>query len=57
MQWLPPQEIEYDGQPAILSSFQSLDERARIDVISQRETLKVLKVCEHSLLVKLLEAP
>jgi RNA polymerase sigma factor (sigma-70 family) len=48
MQWLPPQEIEYDGRPAILSSFQSPDEQARIDVISQRETLKVLKVYEHS---------
>ncbi len=48
MQWLPPQEIEYDGQSAILSSFQSPGEQARIDVISQRETLKVLKVCEHS---------
>jgi predicted RNA-binding Zn-ribbon protein involved in translation (DUF1610 family) len=48
MQWLPPQEIEYDGQPAILSSFQSPGEQARIDVISHRETLKVFKVCEYS---------
>jgi RNA polymerase sigma factor (sigma-70 family) len=48
MQWLPPQEIEYDDQPAILSSFQSPGEQARIDVISQRATLKVLNVFEHS---------
>jgi RNA polymerase sigma factor (sigma-70 family) len=48
MQWLPAQEIEYHNQPAILSSFQSPGEQARIDVISQRETLKVLNVFEHS---------
>jgi RNA polymerase sigma factor (sigma-70 family) len=48
MQWLPPQEIEYDDQPAILSSFQSPGEQARIDVISQRATLKVLNDFEHS---------
>jgi RNA polymerase sigma factor (sigma-70 family) len=48
IQWLPHQEIEYDGQPAILSSFQSPGEQARIDVISQRATLKVLNIFEHS---------
>jgi RNA polymerase sigma factor (sigma-70 family) len=48
MQWLPPREIEYGGQLAIVSSFQSPGEQARIDIISQRETLKILDIFEHS---------
>ncbi len=46
--WLPSQEIVYNDQPAILSSFQSLGGQARIDVIAHRRTLKVLHICESS---------
>ncbi len=42
MLWVPEREIEYGGQPALLSSFQSTTDSARIDVVFQRETLRVL---------------
>jgi RNA polymerase sigma factor (sigma-70 family) len=42
MLWVPEREIEYGGQAALLSSFQSTTDSARIDVVFQRETLRVL---------------
>lgn len=42
MLWLPEREIEYGGQPALLSSFQSTTDSALLDVVFQRETLQVL---------------
>lgn len=41
MQWLPTREIEYANQPALLTGFQSLTDAARLDIIYQRETLRV----------------
>lgn len=47
MIWLPGSEIEYEGHAALVGSFQSVTESAQLDVIYQRETLKVLGVHEH----------
>jgi RNA polymerase sigma factor (sigma-70 family) len=44
MLWLPEREIDYAGQPALLSGFQSANDSARLDVIYQRDTLKLLGV-------------
>lgn len=46
MFWLPPREIDYAGQPALLSSFQSYSDSARLDIIYQPETLKILGIHE-----------
>ncbi|MDQ2715651.1 MAG: RNA polymerase sigma factor [Chloroflexota bacterium] len=46
IQWLPGNDIEHEGQPALISSFQSLAEHTRLDVILQRDTLKVLSIHE-----------
>ena len=48
IRWLPGQEIDYAGQPALIGSFQSITESAQLDVIYQRETLHVLGVHENS---------
>ncbi len=48
MLWLPEREIVYDGQPALLSSFQSITDSAHLDVIVQRETLQVLDTHENT---------
>jgi len=48
MLWLPEREIEYGGQSALLSSFQSMTASAQIDVIVQRETLRVLSTHEET---------
>jgi hypothetical protein len=44
--WLPEREIDYAGQPALLSGFQSAGDSARIDVVYQRDTLKILGIHE-----------
>ncbi len=41
---LPDQAIESDGRPAILTSFVSRDRTARLDVISDRETLALRRI-------------
>ena len=46
MLWLPEREIDYAGQPALLSGFQSAGDSARLDVVYQRETLKILGIHE-----------
>lgn len=46
MLWLPEREINYAGQPALLSGFQSTSNSARLDVVYQRDTLKVLGIHE-----------
>jgi RNA polymerase sigma factor (sigma-70 family) len=48
MLWLPEREVEYGGQSALLSSFQSMTEKAQFDVIFQRETLQVLSTHEQT---------
>jgi hypothetical protein len=48
MLWLPEREIEYAGQSALLSSFQSLTDSARFDGVFQRETLRVLGTHEQT---------
>ena len=46
MLWRPGDEIEYAGQPALVSSFQSRNDSAQLDLIYQRDTLKILSVHE-----------
>lgn len=46
MFWLPEREIDYAGEPALLSGFQSADDSARLDIIYQRETLHILGIHE-----------
>lgn len=46
MHWLPEREIDYAGQPALLSGFQSARDSARLDIIYQPETLKILGIHE-----------
>ena len=46
MSWLPEREISYAGQPALLSGFQSAGDSARLDVVYQRDTLKILGIHE-----------
>ncbi|MDQ5852993.1 MAG: RNA polymerase sigma factor [Chloroflexota bacterium] len=41
---LPERELDFEGRPAILASFQSVTEHARFDVIFARDTYKVLSV-------------
>jgi RNA polymerase sigma-70 factor (ECF subfamily) len=48
MQWLPAREIAYAGQPALISSFQSISDTAQLDIICQQATLKVLAVHEST---------
>ena len=48
MLWLPEREIEYGGESALLSSFQSMTNSAQFDVIFQRETLQVLSAHEDT---------
>jgi RNA polymerase sigma-70 factor (ECF subfamily) len=44
--WLPEREISYAGQPALLSGLQSAGDSARLDIIYQRDTLKILGIHE-----------
>jgi RNA polymerase sigma factor (sigma-70 family) len=46
MFWLPAREIDYAGQPALLSGFQSVNDSARLDIAFQRDTLKILGIHE-----------
>ncbi|GCE29958.1 hypothetical protein KDA_54420 [Dictyobacter alpinus] len=46
MYWLPAQEIEHGGIPTLVSSFQSADTAARLDILFERATLKVLGIYE-----------
>lgn len=46
MLWIPEREINYAGQPALLSGFQSARDSARLDIIYQPETLKILGIHE-----------
>jgi hypothetical protein len=48
MQWLPAREITYAGQPAFISSFQSISDTAQLDIICQQATLKVLAIHEST---------
>jgi hypothetical protein len=48
MLWLPEREIEYGGQSALLSSFQSMTNSTQLDVIFQCETLQVLSAHEET---------
>ena len=46
MLWLPESAIDYAGQPALLSGFQSASDAARLDIVYQRETLRILGIHE-----------
>jgi RNA polymerase sigma-70 factor (ECF subfamily) len=46
MFWLPEREIDYAGQAALLSGFQSASDSARLDIVYQRETLRILGIHE-----------
>ncbi len=46
MFWLPEREISYAGQPALLSGFQSAADSARLDIVYEHETLKILGIHE-----------
>ena len=41
---LPRQELEVDGRPALLTSFESVTDQGRFDVISDSETYEVLRI-------------
>lgn len=47
IQWLPPREIEYAGQAALISSFRSMTDAAQLDIILHYTTLKVLAIHEQ----------
>ncbi|GHO47113.1 hypothetical protein [Ktedonospora formicarum] len=49
MRWYPVREVDYQGQPALLGRFQSVIDKAGIDVICQRETLEILQIQENQL--------
>lgn len=44
MRALPIREIAYQGRPALLTGFESVDGPVRLEVISARETLDVLRI-------------
>lgn len=46
MLWLPEREITYAGQPALLSGFQSATDSARLDIVYQPDTLRILGIHE-----------
>jgi len=46
MLWLPEREIDYAGQPALHSSFQSATDSSRLDIIYRRDTLRILGIHE-----------
>ena len=46
MLWLPERAIDYAGQPALLSGFQSASDAARLDIVYQPETLRILGIHE-----------
>jgi RNA polymerase sigma-70 factor (ECF subfamily) len=46
MHWLSAQEIDHGGVPALVSSFQSATNLARLDVIIHRTTMRVLGIYE-----------
>jgi RNA polymerase sigma factor (sigma-70 family) len=47
MHWLPAQQIDHGGVPAWVSSFQSATDSARLDVIIQRATMRILGIYER----------
>jgi hypothetical protein len=44
MRALPIREISYQGRPALLAGFESVDGPAQLEVVSARETLDVLRI-------------
>jgi RNA polymerase sigma factor (sigma-70 family) len=44
MRALPIREISFQGRPALLAGFESVDGPARLEVVSARETLDVLRI-------------
>jgi RNA polymerase sigma factor (sigma-70 family) len=43
---LPEQEVELGGRPALVTSFEDVATTARLEVVSARDTLKVLRIHE-----------
>lgn len=46
MHWLPPREIDYGGQSALLSGFQSSHDAARLDIVYQLGSFNILGIHE-----------
>jgi RNA polymerase sigma-70 factor (ECF subfamily) len=44
MRALPTREIEAGGRPALVTGFESLDDHARLELVSARDTYEVLRV-------------
>ncbi|HWE62369.1 MAG TPA: RNA polymerase sigma factor, partial [Chloroflexota bacterium] len=44
MRFLPEREIEVAGSPAVVTSFESLTDSARLDVVSLRDSLQVVRI-------------
>lgn len=49
MRFLPVREIEAAGSPAVVTRFESLDATAWVEVVSLRDTCRVLRVDENGL--------
>jgi hypothetical protein len=45
---LPARAIELEGRPSVLTSFESLEATARLDLIADRDTYEVLRVEEEA---------
>lgn len=44
MRFLPEREIEVDGSPAMVAGFESVTSAARLDVVSLRDSLRVVRI-------------
>ena len=44
MRFLPVREIEAAGSPAVVTSFESVTDRGRLDAVMRRDTLEVLRI-------------
>lgn len=48
LRYLGEREIDVDGQPAVVTGFESFDGPARIEVVSRRDTFEALSVDGHA---------
>lgn len=44
MRSLPERKVEVDGRPALVTSFESVDSHARLEVLHDRETFRLLAI-------------
>ena len=45
---LPQQELEVVGRPALLTTFESITEHARLDIVTSADSFMVLNIYEGS---------